>query len=59
MQPSTFTTTQIKEHMEVVCSRGGKLGVVDRIEGNRIKLTKNDAIDGKHHYVPIDFGREG
>ncbi|MBP0491969.1 DUF2171 domain-containing protein [Pararoseomonas indoligenes] len=44
---------QIKEHMEVVGSCGNHVGTVDHVEGNRIKLTKNDSSDGKHHYLPI------
>lgn len=48
-------TSQIKEHMDVVCSKGGKVGKVDHVEGNRIKLTKNDSPDGQHHYVPASL----
>ncbi len=35
------TTSQIKEHMPVVCSNGGQFGTVDRVEGDTIKLTKD------------------
>lgn len=47
--------SQIKEHMEVVGSDGQHVGTVDRIEGNSIKLTKNDPqAQGQHHYIPLD-----
>lgn len=46
---------QIREHMEVVGSDGQHVGTVDRIEGDRIKLTKDDPhAQGQHHYLPLD-----
>ena len=45
----------IKEHMNVIASCGKKVGVVDRVEGNAIKLTKNDSPDGQHHFVPVGW----
>ena len=39
--------------MDVIGSCGNKLGVVDHVEGDRIKLTKNDSPDGQHHFVPL------
>ena len=47
---------QIREHMEVVGSDGGHVGTVDKVEGDRIKLTKKDDPDGSgqhHHYLAI------
>jgi hypothetical protein len=47
---------QIKEHMAVVGSDGGHVGTVDKLEGDRIKLTKQDDPDGSgqhHHYLPV------
>jgi hypothetical protein len=38
----------IREHMEVIGADGVHLGTVDRIEGDRIKLTKADAGEGSH-----------
>ena len=32
---------------------GEHIGTVDAIEGERIKLTKNDSPDGQHHYIPL------
>jgi hypothetical protein len=46
----------IREHMEVIGADGVHIGTVDRLEGNRIKLTKKDSGQGSHaghhHYVP-------
>ena len=42
----------IKEHMQVLGSDGAPVGVVDHMEGeDRIKLTKSDSADGKHHFI--------
>jgi len=38
----------IREHMEVIGADGVHLGTVDRIEGDRIKLTKSDSGEGSH-----------
>ena len=38
----------IREHMQVIGADGVKLGTVDRIEGDRIKLTKKDSGQGSH-----------
>lgn len=46
---------QIKEHMKVIGADGVPVGTVDRVEGNRIKLTKADSgmgsHKGHHHYI--------
>jgi hypothetical protein len=49
---------QIKEHMEVIGADGVHIGTVDKVEGNRIKLTKADSGEGKHkgHHHFIDKG---
>jgi len=48
-------TSQIKEHMEVIGADGVHVGTVDKIEGDRIKLTKKDSGEGSHqghhHFV--------
>jgi hypothetical protein len=43
----------IREHMEVVGADGVHVGTVDRVEGNRIKLTKKDSGShaDHHHYI--------
>jgi len=45
----------IKPGMNVVASCGKKMGVVDHFDGDTIKLTLNDSIDGLHHYVPTGW----
>jgi hypothetical protein len=48
---------QIREHMEIVGSDGGHVGTVDKVEGDRIKLTKRDDPDGTgahHHYLSLE-----
>ena len=51
--------SQIQEHAEVIGADGVHVGTVDHVQGDRIKLTKNDspqAQDGegaKHHYISI------
>ena len=50
------TVPQIREHMEVVGSDGGHVGTVDKVEGDRIKLTRRDDPDGSgqhHHFLPV------
>lgn len=41
---------RVEEHMEVVGSDGGHVGTVDKVRGDRIILTKNDADAGGHHH---------
>ncbi len=44
----------VREHMEVIGADGAHVGTVDRIEGDRIKLTKSENIgshEGHHHYI--------
>ncbi len=47
------TTMQIIVHMPVVCSDGGQFATVDGVEGDSIKLTKDD--QGQHHYIPTSW----
>lgn len=42
----------IKEQMTVIGADGVHIGTVDHLDGERIKLTKADSGDGKHHYLP-------
>ncbi|RYH12631.1 MAG: DUF2171 domain-containing protein [Alphaproteobacteria bacterium] len=48
--------SSIREHMEVIGADGVHIGTVDHVEGDRIKLTKNDSGEGHHkghhHFVP-------
>jgi hypothetical protein len=54
----------IREHMEVIGADGTHVGTVDKVEGERIKLTKADSgadIEGgqggehagHHHYISL------
>jgi hypothetical protein len=53
--------SQIREHMEVIGADDVHVGTVDKVEGDRIKLTKNDSgaqiegatgqHEGHHHYI--------
>ena len=49
--------SQIREHMDVVGSDGEHVGTVDRVEGDRIKLTKDDdpQAQGQHRYIPLSM----
>ncbi|GGD49213.1 DUF2171 domain-containing protein [Croceicoccus pelagius] len=49
-----FEKLRIKEHMEVTDINGQHLGTVDEIEDERIKLTKSDSSDNRHHFVSLD-----
>ena len=45
----------IREHMEVIGADGAHIGTVDRVEDNRIKLTRPDSGIGHeqhHHFIP-------
>jgi hypothetical protein len=48
-------TQSIRERMEVIGADGVHIGTVDRVEGDRIKLTKQDSGEGSHrghhHYI--------
>jgi hypothetical protein len=52
----------ISEHMEVIGADGVHLGTVDRVDGERIKLTKADSgqgsHEGHHHYIPLGLVAE-
>jgi hypothetical protein len=44
----------IREHMEVIGADGVHVGIVDRIDGDRIKLTKAENLgthEGHHHFI--------
>ena len=45
--------SQIKAHMDVIASDGERIGRVDEIDGERIKLTKDSSSDGEHHHVNL------
>ena len=45
----------IREHMDVIGADGVHIGTVDKVEGDRIKLTKADSgqggHQGHHHFI--------
>ena len=44
----------VREHMEVIGADGVRVGTVDRVEGDRIKLTKVENVgahEGHHHFI--------
>ncbi len=48
---SSNLADKITEHMEVVASDGAHVGTVDHVQGDQIKLTRNDSTDNKHHLI--------
>ena len=48
---------KVREHMEVIGADGVHVGTVDRVDGDRIKLTKKDSGEGSHrghhHTIPM------
>ncbi len=55
-------SSRISEHMEVIGADGVHIGTVDRVEGQRIELTKQDSGQGSHkghhHYIPMGLVAE-
>lgn len=52
-------TSGIREHMEVIGADGGHVGTVDKVEGDRIKLTRGDrGSGGAHHFIPVSLVEE-
>ena len=47
---------EIREHMQVIDAEGAPVGKVDKIDGDRIKLTRDSSgmgsHEGHHHYIP-------
>ena len=47
--------TDIREHMEIIGADGVRVGTVDKVEGDRINLTKEAAgegsHEGNHHFI--------
>ncbi|MER9231784.1 DUF2171 domain-containing protein [Mesorhizobium sp. M0622] len=53
---------KIREHMEVIGADGVHVGTVDKVDGQRIKLTKRDSGEGvhkgHHHFIPLSLVAE-
>ena len=47
------TITDVREQMEIIGADGAHIGTVDKVEGDRIKMTKPDSgsHSSHHHYV--------
>jgi hypothetical protein len=43
--------SQIHKDAEVIGADGVHVGVVDHVDGDRIKLTRKDSVDDKHHWI--------
>jgi len=52
-QNTMTDTSMIKEHMPVVCKDGNQFAMVDHVDGNSIKLTRDE--QGNHHWIPADW----
>jgi hypothetical protein len=58
-------TSAILEHMDVIGADGVHVGTVDKVEGDRIKLTRADSgigsHEGHHHFISVGLvaGVEG
>ena len=55
--------SQILPGAEIIGADGVHVGVVDHVDGERLKLTRMDSVDGRHHFIDggliaaIDDGR--
>jgi hypothetical protein len=60
--PQMTDAASIREHMEVIGADGVHVGTVDKVEGQRIKLTKRDSGEGAHrghhHFIPLSLVAE-
>jgi hypothetical protein len=58
-EQSMSSLSAIREHMEVIGADGAHVGTVDKVEGSRIKLTRDDSGEGHHkghhHFIPGDL----
>ena len=55
METNDLGIAGIREHMDVIASCGTKIGVVDDVEGDKIKLTRKDSHDDQHHFIPSSW----
>jgi hypothetical protein len=46
----------VREHMQIIDAEGVPLGKVDKVEGDKIKLTRDSSgagsHEGHHHFIP-------
>jgi hypothetical protein len=43
--------SQIQPNTEVIGADGVHVGTVDHVDGDRLKMTKKDSSDGRHHFI--------
>ena len=49
-------TSGIRDHMAIYAACGTRVGIVDAVEGEQIKLTRDDPqAGGKHHFIPLSW----
>ena len=57
-----INVAKIREHADVIGADGVHVGTVDRVEADRIKLTRNDSGEGSHkghhHFIPLSLVAE-
>ncbi len=46
--------SHIKPNLKVL-AKGVKVGSVDTVDGNFLKLNRKDADDKSHHWIPLDW----
>ena len=52
---ATTDSSTIAAHMDVIASDGVKIGTVDHLDGDKIKLAKSTSADGQHHFIPLAY----
>jgi hypothetical protein len=51
-------TAAIKPHAKIIGADGVHVGTVDHVQGHRIKLSKADSSDDKHHFISLGLVAE-
>jgi hypothetical protein len=51
----TLNFFDILKHAPVVGPDGVSVGIVDRVDGRRLKLTRRGAVTGKKHFVDVSL----
>jgi len=53
LKPARFDKSEIAEHAEVLSADDQRVGTVDGVEDSRLKLTRRDSADARHHFIPL------
>ena len=48
---ANYDPSAIKEHQKILGADGTHVGTVDHLDGERIKMSRSDSVDGQHHYL--------